>query len=224
MLVAAAAAAVGAAAVEDALSVEGSPAPGLTDAQVAGFGSLLATAPTLTDATYLLIGDLLTVTGNAPSDAIATAVESSTETLVEVSGTASISVSAAPSATLNDLRVGLAAMAPEFADTVVFTTSSSTLGPPALETLDKIVALLQQHAGPVITVVGHTDNRGGRVANQRLSEARASAVVDYLVSGGVDPGRVRGSGAGETSPVARNSTPEGRHRNRRVELAATDRF
>lgn len=221
-LVAAATAAVGAAAVEDALIVEGPPAPALTDAQVAELGSLLATAPTLTNASYLLIGDLLTVTGNAPSEAVAAAVKAATGTLVEVSGTATIAVSAAPSATLNDLRAALAALAPQFADTVVFTTSSIALDPPALESLDKVVALLRQHPGPVITVVGHTDNHGGRAANQRLSEARAGAVVEYLVGRGVDPARVRSRGVGETAPVARNSTPEGRDRNRRVELVAAD--
>jgi len=71
-----------------------------------------------------------------------------------------------------------------------------------------------------ITIVGHTDSIGSEAYNQALSERRAQAVADYLSELGLDAGRLSIRGMGETSPVAGNDTPEGRARNRRVEIQA----
>lgn len=69
-----------------------------------------------------------------------------------------------------------------------------------------------------IEVRGHTDGHGSLDYNQRLSENRAKAVVDYLVSKGIDPKRLQYKGFGKTQPVDSNATEEGRANNRRVEF------
>jgi outer membrane protein OmpA-like peptidoglycan-associated protein len=69
-----------------------------------------------------------------------------------------------------------------------------------------------------IHIEGHTDNVGGAAINQRLSEQRAAAVRSALIKRGVDGDRLDARGYGETRPVAPNSSPGGRQRNRRVEF------
>ena len=73
----------------------------------------------------------------------------------------------------------------------------------------------------VVEVAGHTDSTGSAQYNQQLSEQRANSVAQYLESQGLASNRVVTIGAGETRPVADNSTPEGRAANRRVELTLT---
>jgi outer membrane protein OmpA-like peptidoglycan-associated protein len=72
-----------------------------------------------------------------------------------------------------------------------------------------------------IRINGYTDNIGSDADNLTLSENRAKAVVDYLVSKGVDNKRLTSKGFGETQPVADNSTEEGRALNRRTEFIVT---
>jgi len=67
-------------------------------------------------------------------------------------------------------------------------------------------------------VAGYTDNIGGAGYNRGLSKERAQQVVDYLINRGVPRNRLRAVGHGPASPVADNSTEEGRALNRRVEL------
>lgn len=68
------------------------------------------------------------------------------------------------------------------------------------------------------TIIGHTDNQGGRAYNQRLSEARAAAVLSWLVEHGIQPTRLTSEGRGMDKPVASNDTEEGRALNRRTEV------
>ena len=74
-----------------------------------------------------------------------------------------------------------------------------------------------------IEVVGHTDDVGDDAYNQELSEQRAAAVRDYLVETGVDASKIVTIGAGENSPVASNTTDEGRAENRRVDVLVLGR-
>ena len=92
--------------------------------------------------------------------------------------------------------------------------------------LEKLAANLMELKDDVI-VAGHTDNvpmRGGRYAsNLELSAARAGAVADFFIHQcGFDPQRVATMGFGEYRPLADNDTPEGRQKNRRVEIVLTD--
>ena len=72
--------------------------------------------------------------------------------------------------------------------------------------------------GLEVEIAGHTDDVGPSDYNQRLSEARAKAVYDYLVSKGISPSRLTYKGYGETQPLVRDTTEWARARNRRTEL------
>ena len=103
-------------------------------------------------------------------------------------------------------------------DRLNFAFDSAELDASARAALDSAVAVIRDHREVQLDVVGHTDSSGPEEYNQRLSERRAQAAVDYLVSKGVDRSQLRAVGRGEASPVASNDTRDGRARNRRVEL------
>ena len=81
----------------------------------------------------------------------------------------------------------------------------------------KLKELLESNPSMQIELRGHTDNQGTKDYNQKLSEARAKAVVDYLVERGIDRSRLTSIGYGKSQPIADNATSEGRQQNRRVE-------
>lgn len=85
-------------------------------------------------------------------------------------------------------------------------------------TLDNVGSILSRYPQTTIDVVGHTDSVGADAYNQDLSERRAMAVSSVLIRDGVIRQRLAASGLGETRPIADNGTPDGRARNRRVEV------
>ena len=89
-------------------------------------------------------------------------------------------------------------------------------------TLDTVAARLKELQFVEGTATGHTDNIGTADYNQKLSERRAQAVVDYLAAKGVYQGRIKAIGMGLTKPIADNATEEGRAQNRRVTIRRTD--
>jgi outer membrane protein OmpA-like peptidoglycan-associated protein len=101
---------------------------------------------------------------------------------------------------------------------VLFDTGSYTLKPGAREILAKISGILLAHPGLTMQIEGHTDSVGSDELNQRLSEQRAGSVRDFLGQQGVSLSSITAQGFGKTEPVASNDTPEGRQRNRRVEI------
>ena len=84
--------------------------------------------------------------------------------------------------------------------------------------LDKVVTTLKGAPTMRIRVEGHTDNQGDDAVNQQVSQARAEAVRDFLISQGIGTTRVEAVGYGETRPIDTNSTEAGRARNRRIEF------
>ncbi|MCK5839531.1 MAG: OmpA family protein, partial [Bacteroidales bacterium] len=84
--------------------------------------------------------------------------------------------------------------------------------------LGRVLKLMSTNPGLRIEISGHSDNVGSYAYNQKLSEQRAKAVVDYLVSLGIDPDRLEYVGYASSQPVATNDTEEGRAKNRRVEF------
>ena len=101
---------------------------------------------------------------------------------------------------------------------IFFELNKATLTPASYEELGRVLKLLESNPTLRIEISGHTDNIGSYQVNQRLSEARAKAVVDYLVGNGVDASRLEYAGYAFSQPVATNDTDEGRAQNRRVEF------
>ena len=104
---------------------------------------------------------------------------------------------------------------------VNFGFDSSDLTSAAKANLDKLAQVLKNNMDTNINIYGHTDSKGTDAYNLSLSERRAAAVKNYLVSQGVSAGRMFTMGVGEKEPVASNDTDAGRAENRRVEFAIT---
>lgn len=99
-----------------------------------------------------------------------------------------------------------------------FSSGSAVLSSDSTAILDAVVEALQRNASARLQVRGHTDDVGSAATNQQLSEERAQAVVNYLISGGIDPDRLSAIGLGESEPIATNATSSGRAQNRRIEF------
>lgn len=105
------------------------------------------------------------------------------------------------------------------ADIVIsFASGSDVLSVAEAAKLSPIIEILTGAEDVLVAVEGHTDDRGDAASNQLLSQSRAQAVVDHLVSEGVDAGLLRAAGNGESQPVADNTTAQGRAQNRRTEF------
>lgn len=102
---------------------------------------------------------------------------------------------------------------------ILFDTNRSEVKPDSKPALEEIAKLLKVEPSLKLKVVGHTDMSGSMDANLKLSQARAEAVVQALVSQfGIAASRLKGHGVGPLAPVASNDTEEGKAKNRRVEL------
>jgi outer membrane protein OmpA-like peptidoglycan-associated protein len=99
-----------------------------------------------------------------------------------------------------------------------FATDSAALSPVAKENLDHFMIVNQGVSLHRVTVTGYTDKTGSEAHNLKLSEARASAVVQYLRDGGLHADQFVARGLGSADPVASNATAEGRMQNRRVDV------
>jgi outer membrane protein OmpA-like peptidoglycan-associated protein len=127
-----------------------------------------------------------------------------------------------------DIAVDANALASDIAATgkaavygIYFDTGKSVVKPESEPALTEIGKLLKENASLKLHVVGHTDNVGDLASNMKLSQARAEAVVQALVTKhGVDAKRLKAAGVGPLSPAASNGTDEGKAKNRRVELVA----
>ena len=102
---------------------------------------------------------------------------------------------------------------------VDFEPNSADLGRVARSSLDEFVALMNKYPSVVVALDGHTDNRGSGRRNLELSKLRVIAVVRYLVSRGIAPGRLKPFGFGEARPLFSNATADGRKKNRRIEVS-----
>lgn len=106
---------------------------------------------------------------------------------------------------------------------LLFDSGSDALRQESMPVVEQVARILERYAQSTIEIEGHTDNvpiSNGRFANNNeLSSFRALAVFDYLVENTtLQPAMIKHSGRGEYVPVADNATPEGRARNRRVEI------
>jgi outer membrane protein OmpA-like peptidoglycan-associated protein len=113
----------------------------------------------------------------------------------------------------------------DLAADVLFDFDKYTLRPAAADTLGKVGQVVASYPDAPLLIEGHTDNKGTHPYNIKLSENRAEAVKKWLVdNGGIKPSRITTTGWAETKPVAPNQKPDGsddpdgRQKNRRVEL------
>ncbi|MFL5261335.1 MAG: OmpA family protein [Anaeromyxobacteraceae bacterium] len=107
----------------------------------------------------------------------------------------------------------------EIKDKVFFDTGKATIQERSHSLLDDVAKVMQAHPEVQHVVIeGHTDNTGAASFNKTLSAARAAAVRNYLVSRGVEAGRLEAKGLGASRPTQPNTTAKGREANRRVEF------
>ena len=103
-------------------------------------------------------------------------------------------------------------------EAITFGFDSYALRSASYGVLDTVARTLGEYDQTIIEVAGHTDSVGSAAYNQKLSEQRAQAVANYLVSRGVNRERLMVTGAGANHPIASNATDAGRAENRRVEI------
>ena len=110
----------------------------------------------------------------------------------------------------NELKLG---------DKILFETDSAKILGQSSALLEEVAEVLAKNPNlEEVEIQGHTDNTGGREHNQKLSEARANSVRDWLVKAGISAGRLVGKGYGQDKPLAPNVTEANRARNRRVQF------
>ncbi len=105
-----------------------------------------------------------------------------------------------------------------YAKTILFDTGKATIKPESVSTMVDIIQILNEYPYAKFTVEGHTDSVGSASSNQKLSEARANAVRDFLINEGILSSRLKAIGFGEDKPIASNTNRIGRKQNRRVEI------
>jgi OmpA-OmpF porin, OOP family len=101
---------------------------------------------------------------------------------------------------------------------IYYEYDSDRLTEHSLRVIEEFVIFLNENPGIHVAIHGHTDNVGGAEYNKELSERRAKSVYDYLITLGIQSGRMSYAGFGFETPVATNDTAEGRALNRRTEF------
>lgn len=104
-----------------------------------------------------------------------------------------------------------------------FEFNSAQLKPSAYPELDKLLEQMKKYPTSRWRIEGHTDNVGSEEGNIKMSKMRAESVLNYFVSRGIPQGRFEVAGMGSKSPVADNTTPESKAKNRRVEIIRIDK-
>lgn len=102
---------------------------------------------------------------------------------------------------------------------IEFETDSHQLRPQSEAVLNQVLQLLEANPSWKLKIEGHTDTSGDAASNLTLSRARATTVLEWLTQHGIAPGRLLAEGFAGSKPRDTNATPEGRARNRRVELS-----
>ena len=109
----------------------------------------------------------------------------------------------------------------ELKQAIFFQTAKAVIMSKSYGLLDEVAAVLSARPSMQVRVEGHTDSRGARPYNLRLSQARADSVTAYLVGKGISSDRMEAKGYGPDQPIDSNKTAAGRERNRRVEFMIT---
>lgn len=106
----------------------------------------------------------------------------------------------------------------EINEKIYFQTGKAIILPKSYDILNSVAQAMKDYGGIRVEIQGHTDSDGSASYNLKLSDKRAKAVKDYLAQQGVSDSRLESKGYGETSPIAENTTEDGKEKNRRVEF------
>ena len=109
----------------------------------------------------------------------------------------------------------------ELKQKIFFDTDKATIQPRSFSLLDEIASVLRGRPTMTVRIEGHTDSRGSRPHNLKLSQARSDSVRQHLIGLGVDAHRMESRGYGPDQPIETNKTAGGREKNRRVEFFIT---
>ncbi|MEO1701590.1 MAG: OmpA family protein [Pseudomonadota bacterium] len=207
--------------IEDQLSVaEGAPA-GFAETASAGLGALSR----MPEGRLYIEGNAITIEGGAFGDAarssileaVGAGVPQGIETDIDVSlapgpmeagGIGALDAAVCQSRLAELLSLG----------SIRFATGQASIESASFGLLDRLSYTAQACPDTRFEVGGHTDSDGDEASNERLSLQRAEAVVNYLVSSGVETSRLSAIGYGESNPIASNDTDEGKGQNRRIEF------
>jgi outer membrane protein OmpA-like peptidoglycan-associated protein len=191
-------------AATDPLQSTSSATPPGSTSEIIGLGGGEPVVAELSDGEIVL-------SGNVPSAGDVAQVISLAESVVGEGNVTS-------SLTIDETTAPVDRMSVVVADQIVFAPYSAELEPRFLPTLDQIIDFMRLDPSLTMVVRGHTDSAGDDIENLALSQRRAEAVVAYAVEQGINPSRLDPQGRGSREPIADNSTPEGRERNRRLEF------
>ena len=205
---------------------------GVNAPDFAVLGSIFGAAIDIPDFNVDLNGDTVTLKGTAPSEEAKAEVEAAVKAgwpKVKVVNEITVSASSAPApppaptpapggGACTTLQADITAL---LTTPINFQTDGFTLTSASQQQLTQIADKLKACPDPRISVVGHTDSSGKDAINVPLSNNRAKAVADYLVSQGVGGDRVTSKGVGSAEPIAPNDTPAGKAQNRRVDITVS---
>jgi peptidoglycan-binding protein ArfA len=198
--------------------------PGVKAPEIAGLGALFGAALDVTGFGANLAGGPVTLTGTARNSEAKAAAESAAKATwpnvvvvndIQVSSAGASPTAPAPAGTCATLQADITGL---LKTPITFATDGFTVARDSAQVVAKIADMVKACQGVKLAVVGYTDNTGGDAINVPLSENRAKAVADALVSDGLAEAGVTSRGAGAANPVAGNDTPAGRAQNRRVEI------
>ncbi len=189
--------------------------PGVNTPDPSSLGAVFKAAAPISGFNFKLDGDTVTLTGTAASDQVKAAVADAVKIAwpnMKIANEIQVTAPGAGGACAN-----LAADVAGLLQTPInFDTDSYTLSASDRQELTQVADRLKSCSNANVAVSGYTDDTGNDATNVPLSNNRAKAVVDFLVSNGVPGDHVSSRGLGAADPVASNDTPDGRAQNRRV--------
>ena len=208
---------------------------GVNAPDFAALGSIFGAAIDIPDFNFDLDGDTVTLEGTAPSENSKSEVEAAVKAAwpnMKVVNNIEVKEATAPSAPAPPpapapapgggpcatLQADITAL---LTTPINFQTDGFSLTPASQQQLTQIADKLKACPDPKVSVVGHTDNSGNDAIDVPLSNNRAKAVADYLVSQGVVGNRVTSKGVGSAEPIAPNDTAAGKAQNRRVAITVS---
>jgi len=197
---------------------------GVSIPDLSGLGAALKPDVDIPDFAWKVDGDTITLTGTAPSEDVKAAAEAAAKTAwpdAKIDNQI-IVAGATPAAPAPNRCADVQADINDLLKTPInFATDGFAVADSSQGQLTQIAQKIKDCPDARVAVKGFTDNTGNDAINQPLSENRAKAVADFLVSQGIAAGNVTSQGFGSANPVASNDTPEGKAQNRRVEIAVS---